>query len=188
VAVRIAPKTRHAVPNKSKQHAHTDVGSVNGVLGGLEAQTDVLVPSASTLARSGGLRLDLRVLEDMGLLLESTLRLDGEFGSHGRCRDRRIVGFPVCWWLRIGVWEMSIQSGKFSLERPTYKIQWEVALRRSTFNSFCANEIPLILGFDCSDHFLKWRHGLENSHVTGGEVKPHISHPTSGRYSWELQL
>lgn len=60
--------------------ARTDVAALNGGLGGSETQTDVLVPSSATLARSGGLGLGLRVLEDVRLLLESTLRLDGQLG------------------------------------------------------------------------------------------------------------
>lgn len=60
--------------------ARTDVAALNGGLGGTETQTDVLVPSAAVLARSGGLGLGLRVEEDVRLLLESTLRLDGQFG------------------------------------------------------------------------------------------------------------
>ena len=58
----------------------TDVAALNGGLGGTETQTDVLVPSATTLARTSALRLDLGVLEDVRLLLESTLRLDGQLG------------------------------------------------------------------------------------------------------------
>jgi hypothetical protein len=58
----------------------TDVAALNGGLGGSETQTDVLVPSSATLARSGALGLGLRVLEDVRLLLESTLRLDGQLG------------------------------------------------------------------------------------------------------------
>lgn len=71
-----------------------DVAALNGGLGGSETQTDVLVPSSATLARSGGLGLGLRVLEDVRLLLESTLRLDGQLGRHlelsfsGRYRRR----------------------------------------------------------------------------------------------------
>lgn len=58
----------------------TDVAALNGGLGGSETKTDVLVPSSATLARSGALGLGLRVLEDVRLLLESTLRLDGQLG------------------------------------------------------------------------------------------------------------
>lgn len=71
-----------------------DVATLNGGLRGSETQTDVLVPSSATLARSGGLGLGLRVLEDVRLLLESTLRLDGQLGRHlelsfsGRYRRR----------------------------------------------------------------------------------------------------
>ena len=60
--------------------ARTDVAALNGGLRGSETQTNVLVPSSATLARSGGLGLGLRVLEDVRLLLESTLRLDGQLG------------------------------------------------------------------------------------------------------------
>jgi hypothetical protein len=49
-----------------------DVGAVNGGLGGLETQTDFLVPSAALLG----------VLEDVRLLLVSALALDGKFGGH----------------------------------------------------------------------------------------------------------
>ena len=63
--------------------SHTDVVALNGGLGGLEAQTDILVPSAARLARASRLRLGLGVLEDVRLLLESTLRLDGQLGGHG---------------------------------------------------------------------------------------------------------
>ena len=63
--------------------ARTDVAALNGGLRGSETQTNVLVPSSATLARSGGLGLGLRVLEDVRLLLESTLRLDGQLGGHG---------------------------------------------------------------------------------------------------------
>lgn len=58
----------------------TDVAALNGGLGGTETQADVLVPSSATLARSGALGSGLRVLEDVRLLLESTLRLDGQLG------------------------------------------------------------------------------------------------------------
>lgn len=60
--------------------ARTDVGALNGGLGGTETQTDLLVPSSATLSRSGGLCSDLRVREDVRLLLESSLRLDGQLG------------------------------------------------------------------------------------------------------------
>ena len=66
----------------SSQVVHTDVGALNGVLGGTEAQTDILVPAAVG-ANLLGLGLGLRVKEDVRLLLESALRLDGQLGRHG---------------------------------------------------------------------------------------------------------
>lgn len=75
-----------------------DVAALNGGLGGSETQTDVLIPSSAALARSGALGLGLRVLEDVRLLLESTLRLDGQLGRHlelsfsGRYRNEMACG------------------------------------------------------------------------------------------------
>ena len=66
----------------------TDVGSVNGRLRRPETQTNVLVPSPTSLADSLALRaLVLGVEKDVGLLLEGSLRLHGKFGRHGcgRC-------------------------------------------------------------------------------------------------------
>lgn len=57
-----------------------DVLALNGSLGGTEAQTDILVPPATTLAGTLGLALGDK--RDMRLLLESALRLDGQLGSH----------------------------------------------------------------------------------------------------------
>lgn len=82
----IAPRFCRAARSREPEiffTQHTDVAALNGVLGGSEAQTDVLVPSSATLARASRLRLDLGVLEDVRLLLESTLRLDGKLGRHG---------------------------------------------------------------------------------------------------------
>lgn len=61
---------------------HTNVGSLNGGLWGPEPKTNILIPSASSLASSRRLGLDLGVKEDMRLLLESALGLDGQFGGH----------------------------------------------------------------------------------------------------------
>ena len=61
---------------------HTNVVALNGGLWGLEAQSDVLVPSATSLASAGGLDLNLGVEEDVWLLLEGALSLDGQFGGH----------------------------------------------------------------------------------------------------------
>lgn len=60
---------------------HTNVAALDGSLGGTETKTNILVPSAAGLARSGALGLDLGVLEDVRLLLESALGLDGQLGS-----------------------------------------------------------------------------------------------------------
>jgi hypothetical protein len=58
----------------------TNVAALDGGTGGSETQTNILIPSSSALARSAGLGLGLGVLEDVRLLLESTLRLDGQLG------------------------------------------------------------------------------------------------------------
>lgn len=55
-----------------------NVGAVHSLLGGLEAETDVLVPTLVDLVGLSGLGGS----EDVGLLLESALRLDGKLGSH----------------------------------------------------------------------------------------------------------
>lgn len=55
-----------------KTVARTDVAALDRGGGGSETQTNVLIPSSSTLAWSGALRLDLGVEEDVRLLLEST--------------------------------------------------------------------------------------------------------------------
>jgi len=75
------------------RHRHTNVVALNGGLWGLETQTNVLVPSASSLAGSRGLDLDLGVEEDVRLLLESALGLDGQFGGH----------FCGCWMSRLSI-------------------------------------------------------------------------------------
>lgn len=76
-----------------------DVGALNGGLWGLEAQSDVLVPSATVLASAGGLDLNLGVKEDVWLLLESALSLDGQFGGHfcgwWMSRWSKVVGFEI---------------------------------------------------------------------------------------------
>lgn len=69
-----------------------DVGSLNGGLWGLEAQTNVLVPPPSTLSDPTLRWAGLAGEEDVGLLLESTLRLHGEFGGHF------VDGVRWLWW------------------------------------------------------------------------------------------
>jgi hypothetical protein len=60
----------------SKENNDTDVGAVNSSLGSPEAQSNVLVPSSTTLAHPLRLcRLGLWILEDMRLLLKGTFRL-----------------------------------------------------------------------------------------------------------------
>lgn len=61
---------------------HTDVVALDGILGSTETKTDLLVPAAG-LANLLGLSLALGVEEDVRLLLESALRLDGQLGGHG---------------------------------------------------------------------------------------------------------
>lgn len=76
----LAPKTHSCV---RLEVPHTDVGAINGGLGGPEAQADVLVPSPATLADAVVLGLGDEV--DVRLLLESTLALDGKLSGHGCC-------------------------------------------------------------------------------------------------------
>jgi len=59
-----------------------DVVSFNGVLWSLESQTNILVPSSSTLSNSSLCGAGLLGGENVRLLLESALRLDGQFGGH----------------------------------------------------------------------------------------------------------
>lgn len=67
----------------------TNVVTVNGGTGGLEAKTNVLVPSAV----AGGLASSLGVLED-GLLLESLFGLDTELNVR---HDGRMYGEERGW-------------------------------------------------------------------------------------------
>ena len=71
----------------------TDVLALNRVPGRAEAETDVLVPSPAALSwlpRLGGSALV--VGEDVGLLLESALALDGQLGGHDCGRIGAIGG------------------------------------------------------------------------------------------------
>ena len=86
----------------------TDVGTLDGVLGGLETETNILKPSASTLSDSALGGADLLGGEDVGLLLESTLGLDGEFGGHGCYLVSGVSKFgseggEICRWARVGL-------------------------------------------------------------------------------------
>jgi hypothetical protein len=81
---------------ENPHNAHTNVVALNRRLRCSETQSNVLVPSSSTLSDTG-LRLRLGVQEDVRLLLERALRLHGEFGGHdcGVCRSRS-RGFSRC--------------------------------------------------------------------------------------------
>lgn len=61
---------------------HTDVVALDGGLRGTETQADILVPPPA-LGSLLALGLGLRVQEDVRLLLESALGLDGQLGRHG---------------------------------------------------------------------------------------------------------
>lgn len=90
--------------SRNMRPRHTNVVALNGGLWGLETQTNVLVPSATSLAGSRSLDLDLGVEEDVRLLLESALGLDGQFGSH----------FCGWWMSRLSVGEV-VRIGSSSL-------------------------------------------------------------------------
>lgn len=80
---------------KSSLVERTNVGTLNSGVGGTETQTNVLVPSAATLARTSALGLDLGVLENVRLLLESTLRLDGQLGRPTQQRSVTLLWFCI---------------------------------------------------------------------------------------------
>ena len=84
----------------------TDVLALNGSLGGTEAQTNVLVPSPTALARPGGLDLGRAVEEDygvvvvsFGLLANSLLQSDTAFA-----RKNSLCG---CFWKARSLWTVS---------------------------------------------------------------------------------
>lgn len=82
---------------------HTNVVSLDGGLWRPEAQTNVLVPSSSTLSDRLALGLYFGVGEDVRLLHKGTLRLDGQLGRHG-CG----IPTPAC----AGEWAMVGKVGK----------------------------------------------------------------------------
>lgn len=92
----------------------TDVAALNGSLGRPEAQTNVLIPSAATLASLAGLGLRLGVKEDVRLLLESALRLDGQLGRHG-CDMVSLLGGIVEEerWLKVVGRSVTIQNSRW---------------------------------------------------------------------------
>ena len=75
---------------RSLPYPRTDIVALNGGLWCSESQSDILVPSSSSLSDLGGLGLDLGVQEDVRLLLESALRLYSKFGGHG-CGGRVVA-------------------------------------------------------------------------------------------------
>lgn len=62
--------------------SRTDVGAIDGGLGGSEAETNVLVETGALAARLGGLDLGLGLETNVRLLEESTLALDSQLGGH----------------------------------------------------------------------------------------------------------
>lgn len=78
------PNPLPPTPTKT-QSKLTDISPLNGVLGSLETQANILVPSPSSLADPAVCGTSLVGEKDVGLLLESPLGLDGQFGGHGWC-------------------------------------------------------------------------------------------------------
>jgi hypothetical protein len=98
------------------QNTHTDIVALNGGLWCSESQSNVLVPSSSALANSGGLRLRLGVQEDVRLLLERPLRLHSKFGGHD-CGDGVVVEGVGDWrWLAFALnFECEISNARLGL-------------------------------------------------------------------------
>lgn len=70
---------------------HTNVGALDGGFGCPEAQSNVLIPSPTTLSDTLALAaLGFGVEEDVRLLLESAFALDCKFGRHD-CGDRYLA-------------------------------------------------------------------------------------------------
>lgn len=68
-----------------------NIGALDGGLGCPEAQSDVLIPSPTTLSDTLALAaLSFGVEEDVRLLLESAFTLDCKFGRHD-CGDRYLA-------------------------------------------------------------------------------------------------
>lgn len=78
----LSPSSRQIIV----EFVHTNVAALNGGLGSTESKTNILVPSSATLSNSLAFGLRLAVGENVRLLLESALRLDGQLGRHG-CDD-----------------------------------------------------------------------------------------------------
>lgn len=108
---------------------HTNVVSLNGGLWRPEAQTNVLVPSSSTLSDRLALGLYFGVGEDVRLLHKGTLRLDGQLGRHG-CG----IPTPAC----AGKWAMVGKVGKVV-----------VVSRRSSSKGARVSNLPSGFDFRC---------------------------------------
>lgn len=102
----------------------TNVGAVDGRAWCLEAQTNVLEPSSTTLANSLALRrLRLGVEKNVRLLLESALGLDSQLGGHVcDCRCR------VMYWLAIRCWSLEVAL-KVLVNRPRVRTTVDLGIR-----------------------------------------------------------
>ncbi len=86
---------------------HTNVCAFDGSFRRPEAQSDVFEPSSPSLTYSCALGpLAFRILEDVRLLLKSTLRLHCQLGRH----DRGIVGYGVVDPILNFVWEPKVSG------------------------------------------------------------------------------
>lgn len=79
------PQPPPPASTKTQSSRLTDISPLNGVLGGLETQADILVPSPASFADPTVRRTSLIGEKDVGLLLESPLGLDCQFGGHSCC-------------------------------------------------------------------------------------------------------
>lgn len=89
----------------------TDVCALDCVLGGSEAEANVLVPSSAAFAHFGALgSLGFLVDENVRLLLICTLRLHGQFGRHVCWFEGRVVvGYEIRVFVRgLRVWRFSL--------------------------------------------------------------------------------
>lgn len=89
---------------------HTDVLALNGRLGGPEAQTNVLVPSPTTLARPSGLDLGLAVEEDC--IVVAVVSLNPVANSSPRLAPVAAAGprknsLCGCFWKARSLWTVS---------------------------------------------------------------------------------
>lgn len=97
------PETEFIPPSR------TDVVALNGSLGGLEAQTDILVPPLAVLARAGSLDLGLAVEEDCITTTVSTLCFLGGASrpSFDRCIQAGRHSLCGCFWKARSLWTVN---------------------------------------------------------------------------------